>query len=92
MIRKLFISIASVVLLLLVASAMILVQPGFSAEYYKCVDTKGKLYISNVSCPDLSETKESKKLGEISEAEHQEVLRKEEQEQVRRVQEGLGGK
>ena len=69
MIRRLSISITSVVLLLLVASATILVQPGSSAEYYKCVDGKGKIYLSNVSCPDLSEIKESKKLREISESE-----------------------
>lgn len=94
MIRKLSISITSVVLLLLVASATILVQPGSSADYYKCVDTQGKLYISNVSCPALSEIKESKKLPEVSDAEHQEALRKEGQEkqkkeQVRRAEEEL---
>ena len=71
MIGRLPISITSVVLLLLVASATILVQPGSSADYYKCVDGKGKIYISNVSCPDLSEIKESKKLREISESEEE---------------------
>src|SRR4029077_7598496 len=54
-------------------------QSAHPGEYYKCVDTKGQIYISNVACPSQSNKIESNQLHDMSEHEHQESRRREEE-------------
>jgi hypothetical protein len=64
--------------LLFLLSCVIFVQPVHSAEYYKCLDGKGKIYFSNVACPSQSQKSESKEFHEPSESEYQQSQREEE--------------
>jgi hypothetical protein len=64
--------------LVFLASCIILVQPTHSAEYYKCVDGKGKIYFSNVACRSQAQKAESKQLRDTTESEYREAQREEE--------------
>lgn len=53
--------------------AAIFTQPAYPAEYYKCTDAKGRIYVSNVACPPQAEKGEARKFRELSEREVQEM-------------------
>ena len=53
-------------------------QSAHSGEYYKCVDAKGQISISNVACPSQSNKLKSHQLRDLSEQEYQEARGREE--------------
>ena len=64
--------------LVLIFYYLIPVQALHSAEYYKCLDGKGKIYFSNVACPSQSQKSGSKQFRETTEQEYQQAERQDE--------------
>jgi hypothetical protein len=70
---------AGLLFLLFVLSAVIIAPPAYSGDYQKCVDAKGKIYLSNIGCPSVSEKTETYRLNDTTEREYQETERKNEE-------------
>jgi hypothetical protein len=76
-------SVTFIATLFIASSILTIVEPADSADYFKCSDRVGKIYISNVGCPNESGKVEKDHLRDMSALEYQEAQRKEKEKAER---------